>query len=1118
MRRLRRLFIAMICIRHSSSFIQTLEFQSRYHHVVVKKYQPMHMTLGNYDCDDMSRRQILSSMITSAITFPASSALAINSEAIKETIADVSNPIDLTKSYPSATTNIMKPPLDDRDYEFFTLPNGLRVLLCSDPTSNEAAGAMDVHVGACSDPPDIPGLAHFHEHMLFLGTKEYPQEDSFESFLAQNGGSSNAYTDSENTLYYFNMVADSEQRLGEGLGRFGSFFRSPLFTETATGRELNAIESENAKNLQSDIFRLYQIEKSRGSLKHPYSKFFTGNKKTLLEDTKRQGINLRQELIAFNKQYYSANRMTLAVVAPQSISKIKSIVQDALSKVPNRNVPKPELAWQNINPYGDDSIIPSFQHVVEIVPVQELRQLTLTWPISPTTIEARQLELLNKQQAYLSHLIGHEGPGSLLSYLKNKKGWANSLGASPNNELSNLETFEVTVELTTQGLSHIDDVAEAIFSYIQMLRDVPIPNYVFQEVLQLNELEWRFLTKGQLSNYVQSLSTAMQKYDNPELYVAGPRRMALSRAYLTSSPRMLFSNDELHMTKQLVDELITQLTVQTVIVTVMSKTFAGHTDRKEVWYGTDYRVRRIPTATLSRWESPVLARDMGIQYPRPNTFIPSESGLRVKISPPFVDRFSSKTLEDRMVPITPPQIIRDDDLEGRWTVFYKADNRFGQPKAFVVFQLLNKNVYATPEKAALAQLYQQCSNDRLEEYAYDAALAGLTFDVQVLPRGIRLTFSGYNDKLQEFASYISYKLARDINKVLPQNDVEFGRYKDNLMRSLTAFDVKQPVGHASYYAYLTLQPRGFQYTNSEMRDAVRKATLPDLRAYAKSLWSSGKGEALVQGNLDEMEALTLVNTIDKTLGFKTIQPKDYPPRLTALPLPRQIPTRVTIAEPNASNENSAAHVLLQSLGRTHKDHVLIEILSSIVSEPFYGDLRTKQQLGYIVSSGLRGLEETRTIAFVVQSNVQPVAKLTYAILEFLDNFEVTLMGLSEGDFAVYVKGLIEVKTEPDKQLASEVIRNWSEIASGRLEFDRAQREVAALLELNKEDLLTFWRTIYSRDMRRVLITEIVPSIGPAASQEPVPTMGYARGLKNQSGALQLGIDDIQSFRKNREQS
>ena len=69
------------------------------------------------------------------------------------------------------------------------------------------------------------------QHMLFLGTKPYPQEDSFESFLSSNGGSSNAFTDSLDTVYYFDLNADGDAKFAEALQRFGAFFSEPLFTE-----------------------------------------------------------------------------------------------------------------------------------------------------------------------------------------------------------------------------------------------------------------------------------------------------------------------------------------------------------------------------------------------------------------------------------------------------------------------------------------------------------------------------------------------------------------------------------------------------------------------------------------------------------------------------------------------------------------------------------------------------------------------------------------------------------------------------------------------------------------------------------------------------------------------
>ena len=1125
-------FLSSVGSRYSASFIsqgrdRPLSPQSRALHGITKGNVELSATNNNdrtesgraaldAAADSIRRRQLIFSLLAASGARPG---VVLADEEAAETTVDV--PVVATDGSP---LNIMKPPLDDRDYEAYILANGLRVLLCSDPSSNEAAAAMDVHVGACSDPDDIPGLAHFCEHMLFLGTEKYPIEDSFETFLSSNGGSSNAFTDNEDTVYFFDMAAESNDKVKEGLSRFGSFFSAPLFTESATSRELNAIESENAKNLQSDVFRLYQIEKSRANPKHPYSKFFTGNKKTLLDNTKAKGIDLRSELIIFYRKYYSANQMTLAIVAPQSISELKEMVAEAFSDIPNRDAPKPEEAWGSVPPFSEDSVIPSFGSIVQFVPVQDLRQLTLSWPIVYTSDRDRKASLLMKQADYVAHLIGHEGPGSLLSCLK-RQGWANSIAASPNYEFNDFEAFEVTIELTTKGLLASKDVTEAVFSYIDMLRTKPIPEYIYKEVLQLSELDWRFATKGNPGKYVSSLATSMQKYP-PSLYVAGPMRLALAesetRIVKSSEPRRDFSSpDQKALTKQLTMALIDKLTADGVMLTVMSKGFEPLADKREKWYGTKYRVTPVTQETLDRMRSPVDAAMLDIVYPKPNLFIPSEEGLRVK-RPPAKKKNAKRSFESRMTPVPPPKIIRNDGPEGRWLVYFKEDDRFDQPKAFVVLQLLTKEVYSSPKRAVLAKLYQECATDSLEEYAYDARLAGLTYDIQVLPRGVRMTFGGYNDKLSEFAAYVSKKLAKEVLSVLPKSQPEFERYKDRIVRALSAFDVKQPYAHASYYSYLLLQPAELQYTNAELREAINEVDLFDLAAYVECLWCAGKGEALIQGNLNEKEAQDLVKTIDDTINFKTIPGSEIPPPIRALPLPpkavRTEPTLLVVSEPNPSNENCAVHVVLQSLGPTEKDHVMIELLSSIIEEPFFGELRTRQQLGYIVSSGVRALAETRTLAFIAQSSIASVDKLSMEILKFLDGVqEKCLDPLNDGDIAVYAKALIERKTEPDKTLAAEVTRCWAEISSGRFQFSRLQKEASALLDVTKADIEDFWYKLYYSGDRRMLISEIIPNVGPASSRRPPKTMGYAgKGADNDTNSIKLGVDDIQKFRKDRE--
>jgi insulysin len=695
-----------------------------------------------------------------------------------------------------------------------------------------------------------------------------------------------------------------------------------------------------------------------------------------------------------------------------------------------------------------------------------------------------------------------------------KKGWANSIGASDNANLSDFITFEVTVELTNKGLGAIDDVCEAIFSYVRMLKETPIPDYIFDENLQLDELEWRYTTKGPSGSYVQSLVTAMEQFP-PSLYIAGPRRLALkeTKSTLLSSdtPRTSFKSDEQRdIIKTACSNLIDRLTVDNSFLTVFSKTFEGKTNKVEKWYGTQYNARPIPVSTLMKWENCASAGSIGLAYPRKNVFIPTESGLRVKKKP--VKQSVPKSFEEKLKPITPPSTIRDDGIEGRWTVYHKIDDRFGKPKAFMIFQLLTEDLYSSPRKASLASLYQQCAADKLNEYTYDARLADLSYDLQVLPRGVRLTFGGYSETLKSFASYVTSKLAKNLKDMLPSNEEEFERYKDNLLRALSAFNVKQPYAHAIYYSSLTQKPRNFEYTNEQLVAALEETTLDQLVDYVKHLWSSGKGEALIQGNYNREEALDIVETIDNIISFKTIKSSQYPARLKALPLPVTAPstnpTRLSISEPNPSNNNAASHITLQCLRTSERDHVLIEVLSAIIEEPFYDDLRTKQQLGYIVSSGVKAVDQTRSLSVIVQSNVVPAEQITAAMINFLDTVNDKLLTpLSTVDIELFVKGLVDRRLEPDKQLAIEVTRNWSEIASGRFQYDRLQAEVGALLSITKEDILDFWNDLYVKE-RRMLISEIVPRIGPVSKKVPPRTSGYAGGIPESV----LGIDDIEQLR------
>ncbi|SVC52042.1 uncharacterized protein METZ01_LOCUS304896, partial [marine metagenome] len=141
---------------------------------------------------------------------------------------------------------------DKRETKTFSLKNGLDILLISDPDVHRSAAALSVGVGHLHDPPEKQGLAHYLEHMLFLGTKKYPEVGSFKKFLDEHSGGSNAYTGGDITNYFFQVSHDG---FGIALDRFSDFFKAPLFEKKYSEREVKAVNNEHQKNKLNDGWR-----------------------------------------------------------------------------------------------------------------------------------------------------------------------------------------------------------------------------------------------------------------------------------------------------------------------------------------------------------------------------------------------------------------------------------------------------------------------------------------------------------------------------------------------------------------------------------------------------------------------------------------------------------------------------------------------------------------------------------------------------------------------------------------------------------------------------------------------------------------------------------------------
>ena len=157
-------------------------------------------------------------------------------------------------------------PNDRFAYRLLTLDNGLKALLISNPDTPKAAAALDVHVGSGDNPRGRAGLAHFLEHMLFLGTEKYPDAAEYERFITEHGGSRNAYTSFEHTNYFFDV---DPAHLAGALDRFAQFFIAPNMDARYVERERNAVEAEYQMGLKSDTRRGFDALQANMNPAHP---------------------------------------------------------------------------------------------------------------------------------------------------------------------------------------------------------------------------------------------------------------------------------------------------------------------------------------------------------------------------------------------------------------------------------------------------------------------------------------------------------------------------------------------------------------------------------------------------------------------------------------------------------------------------------------------------------------------------------------------------------------------------------------------------------------------------------------------------------------------------------
>lgn len=861
-----------------------------------------------------------------------------------------------------------------------------------------AACSLTVGVGSFSDPQDIQGLAHFLEHMLFMGSEKYPKENEFDAYIKRKGGSDNASTECEYTTYYFEC---QEKYLLTGMDMFAHFFISPLLKKEAMTREREAIESEFQMALPSDSYRREQLICSLAKDTNPAKKFTWGNLSTLRDSV--HDDRLHEAVKDFWKVHYSAHRMTLAIQARLPTNTLKNWVVQCFSNIPNNRLPAPEFPTL-IEPFDREL----FNKFYRAEAVQEMYVLEVNWALPPVIKLYK-----SKPLSYLSWLIGHEGAGSLTAYLRQNL-WASGLTSGHSDDglsYNSIYTlFSITAVLSDKGRENIRSVLKAIFSYVKMLQREGPNERVFREVQAIDQMQFRFSEEESAVDNVETLSENMQFYP-PEDYITGSE---LSYEYKPDEIKLFL-------------DMMTPSNAN-IILNAHNSDDSVVYDKVEPWFKTRYTYEDI--ADDLREELNTINPYPDFHLPKPNEFIATDFTLLPERS--SVMKYPEKCLSRGLI-----------------DVYCKPDMKFRLPIGYVGLNIITPMPEQTARNSALLLLYIRMLQFTLVEETYPANMALLEDSISPCERGFNISVYGFSHKLHLLLQRVA-KGIQDFN----QNVTEelFETYKKMTQRGLTNMNLK--AGSLARDVRMSLLLKKY-WTSAAKYHAISNITLEDVKKFAEKLFKGVHIQCLVQGNFDEDQAQTICTNFVEALDCTPLEEKDWPKILVyQLPLGEKC---CRVNSFNYEDKNCITSNYFQYGPASIKEYCLVEMLLMLMEEPLFDKLRTQEQLGYDVSCTVRDTFGILGFSIAVNSQIDKhsVSHVENRITDFLHNFVTTLQDMPQEEYNEALQSLIKIKQCSDIHLKEEVKRNWGEINSCEYAFDRLEREVQHISNITKDEVIHF---------------------------------------------------------------
>ncbi|MBT42309.1 MAG: peptidase M16 [Idiomarina sp.] len=578
---------------------------------------------------------------------------------------DTSTNANSISTAPVAADQVIKSPNDQRQYRTVTLENQLQILLVSDPDTEKSAASLSVDVGLLHDPMTQQGMAHYLEHMLFLGTEKYPDTNGYSEFMSSKGGSQNAYTWLDITNYMFKVNNDAYD---EGLDRFSDFFKAPMLYPEYVDKERNAVNAEWSMRREMDFFGQFKLGRALLG-EHPANRFLIGNLETLSD---KENSKLHEETVKFYNQYYSANIMKVAMLSNRSLDEMEALARKHFASVENDNIENPEVDEQlNFADVGGK--------LIHYVPNEDVKQLKLEFLIANN-----QDQFAVKPNRYVTYLLGSEMPGTPAATLK-EAGLISSLNASASPDFyENYGVLSIDFELTDAGMEQREEIVRVMMDYIKQVKSEGVDEKYSKEIRTSLQNRFRFLEKGDEFSYVSSLAEAMQNY---------PAEYVISAPYEFQR----FNPDA-------INNVLDQLTPERLRIWYISQQEPSDSELK--FYDGKYKVVELSEQQLQQYQQPA---DYAVSLPKVNELLPESFAIRDNAS------------------FAKPKIVTQEPGLEVWQ--YPSQKFADQPRGILTVNINNEAPITDIKSHVLAALWRDLYSLNTSALDTEASIAGMNLSL-----------------------------------------------------------------------------------------------------------------------------------------------------------------------------------------------------------------------------------------------------------------------------------------------------------------------------------------------------------------------------------------------------